>query len=130
MKHKIPTGLGISSLLVIFGVLCLCVFVMLSVSTVGAARDLSLSAQGTVTDYYAADCRAQEILAQLRSGYVPQGVTEENSVYSYSCPVSQSQTLAVSVRVRGSDYEILRWQVVSTTQWQPEDALPVWQGDR
>ena len=33
MKLRIPTGLGLSSLLVIFGVLCLCVFVMLSVST-------------------------------------------------------------------------------------------------
>ena len=128
MKHRIPTGFGLSSLLVIFGVLCLCVFVMLSLSTAQIQERLSLEAQAAVTDFYEADSRAQEILAQLRSGQIPQGVTEEGGVYRYSCPISQNRTLTVAVRIRGTDYEILQWQTVSTGRWQPEEDLPVWQG--
>ena len=128
MKHRIPTGFGLSSLLVIFGVLCLCIFVMLSLSTAQTQERLSLEAQAAVTDYYEADSRAQEILAQLRSGQIPQGVTEEGGVYRYSCPISQNRTLTVAVRIRGTDYEILQWQTVSTGRWQPEEDLPVWQG--
>lgn len=128
MKHRIPTGFGLSSLLVIFGVLCLCVFVMLSLSTAQTQERLSLEAQAAVTDFYEADSRAQEILAQLRSGQIPQGVTEEGGVYRYSCPISQNRTLTVAVRIRGTDYEILQWQTVSTGRWQPEEYLPVWQG--
>lgn len=128
MKLRIPTGLGLSSLLVIFGVLCLCVFVMLSASTVKNQQTLTRKAQESVTDYYAADSRAQEILARLRGGERPEGVTEENGIYSYSCPISEDRVLAVSVRVWGTEYEILRWQSVSTADWQPEDTLPVWQG--
>jgi hypothetical protein len=128
MKHRIPTGFGLSSLLVIFGVLCLCVFVMLSLSTAQTQERLSLEAQAAVTDFYEADSRAQEILAQLRSGQIPQGVTEEGGVYRYSCPISQNRTLTVAVRIRGTDYEILQWQTVSTGRWQPEEDLPVWQG--
>ena len=129
MKLKMPTGLGLSSLLVIFGVLCLCLLVMLSVSAVQNQQTLSLHAQEAMTGYYAADCRAQEILALLRSGQLPEGVAVEKDVYSYSCPISQNRLLSVAVRVRGTEYEILRWQTVSTTDWQPETALPVWQGN-
>lgn len=128
MKLRIPTGLGISSLLVIFSVLCICVFVMLSASAAKNQQDLTESAQQSVTDYYAADSRAQEILARLRSGERPEGVTEENGIYSYSCPISENRILAVSVRVWVMEYEILRWQAVSTAHWQPEETLPVWQG--
>lgn len=129
MRNRFPTGLGLSSLLVIFGVLCLCLLVMLSVTTVKSQQNLTLAAEHSVTDYYGAECRAQEILAQLRAGQLPEGVTKQQDIYSYSCPISQGKTLEVSLRIRGTEYEILRWQWVNTAQWQPEETLPVWQGD-
>ena len=127
MKNRIPTGLGISSLLVIFAVLCLSVFVMLSVSSLQIQQSLNQSAQQSVTGYYAADSCAQEILAQLRSGQIPEGVHRENDLYRYQCAISQNRILAVTVRVSGADYEILQWQAVTTVSWQPEEKLPVWQ---
>lgn len=120
---------GVSSLLVIFAVLCLTVFALLSVSTVRADARLQQQAAAAVTGWYEADCAAEEILARLRSGEIPEGVSESNGVYTYACPVSGTQTLAVAVKVEGSDYEILRWQAVSTVDWQAGDQLPVWQGD-
>ena len=123
-----PMTVGASSLLVIFAVLCLTVFALLSVSTVQADRRLSDKAADAVTGYYAADCQAEEILARLRSGEIPEGVSEQAGVYSYACPISQTQTLTVSVTVEGPEYTILRWQAVSTARWQADDSLRVWDG--
>lgn len=128
-RRSIPTGLGISSLLVIFGVLCLCVFALLSASTVQSQQRLSRQGTQAVTGYYRADAQAQEILARLRTGQVPPAVREENGLYSYCCAVSETQVLQVTVRLRGSEYEILRWQTVSAADWNPDDSLPVWDGN-
>ena len=122
-------AVGLSSLLVIFAVLCLTVFTLLSVSTVSAHQRLAQSSRQAITGYYQADSQAEEILAKLRSGEVPQGVTREGNQYTYSCPISDTQTLVVRVKVAGENYQILRWQTISTENWEAEDKLPVWDGE-
>ena len=124
---SVPT-VGISSLLVIFAVLCLTVFALLSVSTVQAHLRLADNSREAVDGYYRADSEAESILAQLRSGYIPDGVYRDQQVYSYACPISDTQILAVTVEVTGSDYRILRWQAISKVDWEAEDKLPVWNG--
>ena len=120
---------GGSSLLVIFAVLCLTVFAMLSLSTVQADSRLSDASAAAVSEYYAADCRAEEILAQLRTGQVPEGVRVKADTYSYTCPISETQELQVEVRIRENGWEILRWQAVSTTQWNEDETLSLWDGE-
>lgn len=132
MKQKSTFSLpavGLSSLLVIFAVLCLTVFSLLSVSTVSAHQRLAQNSRQTVAGYYLADSQAEEILARLRSGEIPQGVSREGNLYTYSCPISETQTLAVWVEVEGQQYHILRWQAISTEKWEAEDRLPVWNGE-
>lgn len=121
-------GIGAASLLVIFAVLCLSVFALLTLATVQADERLGDHAEAAVLDYYRADCQAEEILAQLRCGNIPEGVAAKDGIYSFTCPISETQLLAVAVTVSEKNYEILRWQAVSTTDWKPEDALPVWTG--
>ena len=123
-----PPMVGASSLLSIFAVLCLTVFALLTLSTVQAESRLQEASSQAISDYYAADCQAEEILAALRAGQIPDGVTEENSVYRYICPISETQELQVEVMLDGSDYTILRWQAVSASEWQPDDSLDVWEG--
>lgn len=123
-------AVGLSSLLVIFAVLCLTVFALLSVSTVSAHRRLAESSRSAAADYYRADCAAEEILAKLRSGEMPQGVRCEGNLYTYSCTISDTQTLAVCVELDGSNYTLLRWQAISITDWEAEDKLPVWDGEK
>jgi hypothetical protein len=124
-----PPAVGASSLLVIFAVLCLTVFALLSISTVQADQRLSDSAAAAVQGYYAADCQAEEILARLRSGQIPDGVTESDGIYTYTCPISDTQDLAVEIAVQGTDYTILRWQAVSVAEWEADDRLYVWDGE-
>ena len=120
---------GGSSLLVIFAVLCLTVFAMLSLTQAQADRRLAQSSWSAVTGYYQADCQAQEILSRLRAGERPQGVTEEGEgIFSYACPISDTQTLQVRVRLAGEGYEILGWQAEFTADWQADDDLDLWDG--
>ena len=72
-----PPAVGGISLLVVFAVLCLTVFALLALTTVQADNRLADASAKAVTDYYAADCRAQEILARLRNGERPEGVEHE-----------------------------------------------------
>ena len=79
--------------------------------------------------YYQADAQAQEILSRLRAGERPQGVEEENGVFSYQCPISDTQTLQVEVKLEGETYTVLRWQADYTGTWQADEDLSVWTGE-
>ncbi|MCI8538831.1 MAG: hypothetical protein HFF18_09270 [Oscillospiraceae bacterium] len=132
-----PPALGGSSLLVVFAVLALTVFALLSLSTVRADARLGDASSEAVRGYYAADCQAQEILARLRSGETPEGVDaqpEESSIWTsrctYAVPISDTQELQAEVLVNSVDgsYSILRWQAVPVGEWSPDDSLNVWDG--
>ena len=123
-----PPAVGGSCLLVIFAVLCLTVFALLSLSTVQADGRLADASVEAVSAYYRADCQAEAVLAQLRSGQVPQGVTADDDTYTYTCPISDTQSLEVRVRLEGDSWTVLRWQAVSTAQWEAEEGLDLWSG--
>lgn len=120
---------GGSSLLVIFAVLCLTVFALLCLSTVQADRRLSDASAEAVRGYYRADAQAEEILARLRNGEVPSGVTVNGDLYTYECPISDTQTLVTEVQLDGDTYTVLRWQAVSSVEWESDDSLLVWDGE-
>ena len=130
MKSKTAfPAIGASALICIFAVLCLTVFSLLSISTVLSEQRLGDAAFTAVTDYYEADCRAEEILSLLREGKNPGGIHRDGDIYEYNCAISDTQTLAVRVLIQGAQYEILRWQAVSVIHWEAEDKLPVWTGE-
>lgn len=127
-RVKLP-AVGGSSLLVIFTVLCLTVFALLGLGTVQAGERLTDASADSVAAYYAADLQAETILAQLRAGEAVKGVVWDGDCCTYSCPVTDRQVLAVTVRLTGDDYEILRWQTLSTTAWEADDSIEVWDGE-
>ena len=122
-KTTIPAPVGGSSLLVIFAVLCFAVFSMLVLATVKADQRLADASYEAVSDYYAADSEAERILGQLRAGVVEDGVTQDGNVYTYECPVNDTQCLRVVVEVSGSDYTVHQWELKETTPWEPDQYL-------
>lgn len=126
-RFPLPAAGG-SSLLVIFAVLCLTVFALLGLSTVQADGRLSDASARAVSAYYQADCQAETILARLRQGQIPRGVSVQGNHYAYTCPISDTQELQVEVRLDGDAWTILRWQAASTVQWDQDDSMTVWDG--
>ncbi len=129
-KRKIrPPIVGGSSLLVIFAVLCLTVFALLGFSTVQADMRLSDASAEAVAEYYEAELQAETILTEIRSGNIPEGVTADGDVYAWSCRISDTQELQAEIRFDGTEWKILRWQAVSTADWEEENTLSVWNGN-
>lgn len=126
-SERLPP-MGGSILLTVVAVLCLVTFSLLALSAVQADIRLARRSHDAVAAYYEADCRAEEILARLRAGETPNGVTGEDGVFSYACAIDDGRALQVRVRLDGTDYAVLQWQAVSTDLWQADDDLPVWQG--
>lgn len=121
---------GGSSLLVIFAVLCLTVLAMLSLSTARSSAELSRASADAAAAYYEADAQAEEILARLRGGETPEGVTSGgDGTYEYEVPISQTQALSVCVRAAEDGWTVLRWKAVSTAQWTPDESIEVWDGE-
>lgn len=125
-KMNLP-AVGGSSLLVIFAVLCMTVFAVLSLSTVLAEQRLSETAAESVAAYYRADLQAEEIFARLRSGEQVPGVQILEDRYEYSCIISETQSLHVTLRRTDNGWSVLRWQTESHAQEQTQ-TLPVWTG--
>lgn len=129
-KRKIqPPIVGGSSLLVIFAVLCLTVFALLGFSTVQADMRLSDASAEAVAEYYEAELQAETILCEIRSGNIPEGVNAAGDRYAWACRISDTQELQAEIRFDGKDWEILRWQAVSTADWEEENTLSVWNGN-
>lgn len=127
-----PPALGGTSLLVVFAVLCLTIFALLSLTTVQADVRLADASAKAVEAYYAADCQAQEILARIRNGEEPGGVHftgGRSRLVEYAVPITETQELQVEVRLEDGTYVIERWQAVSTGEWSGNEALDVWDGD-
>lgn len=129
-----PAAVGGSSLLVIFAVLCLTVFALLTLSTAAADSRLSQDAADAVEAYYQADSQAEALWARLRAGERPEEVTETaedagSTLYEYTVPVSQGQELRVSLRLEDGIWTVVQWQAVSTADWQADEDLTVWDGE-
>ncbi len=133
-KRFSPPAAGGVSLLVVFAVLCLTVFALLSLTTVQADVRLADASAQAAADYYAADLEAQTILARLRNGERPEGVTFTGSGLlraEYACRISDTQELQVSVilqGISGREYVIERWQAVPSAEWESDESLDLWDG--
>jgi len=126
-QMSIPATGG-SSLLVIFAVLCLTVFALLSLNTVLAEKRISEASAQQVQDWYRADLQAQEIFAGLRRGETLPGVTQTGTQYAYTVPISRHRRLEVRVKEENGSWEVLSWQTVAQPE-EVQETLPVWQGE-
>ena len=133
-KLSAPT-VGASSLLTVFAVLCLTVFALLALSTVSADMRLSDASAQAVSDYYAADCAAQEIFARIKMGEDPANLpldeVSKNSGgarYTYTVEISDNRELQVEIAEQQGHYSVLRWQAVPNQPWENDESIEVWDG--
>lgn len=113
-KLKMGVGIGGPSIIMIFVVLCFTTLGALSLMTADADWKLTSKVAASVTDYYAADSKAEEILADsdaaLKSGQ-PLNTSEQ------VIPVSSTQNMTIKLAQQGSDYTVLYRKLVPVQEW-------------
>ena len=121
---------GAVSLVMIFCVLCLSVFSVLTLAAADRESKLSEMTARNAAEYYRADYDATVIVAQLRNGTnLDAEIFWEGDMASFQLPVGDTLGLDVAVSLHGGTYKILRWQTVYTGSWEPDEFLDLWGGD-
>jgi hypothetical protein len=138
-------GVGSASIVLIFATLCLAIFTVVSLLPALTEQVLIEAEIQFVTDFYAADTVAEQVLAEILYEIFqgeptpPQVLGIEVFSYwnwdffaeiiSFRTPVTDYRGLYVVVAFYGDFYEILTWQMYSLVDWTPDDRLNVWQGE-
>ena len=115
-----PINIGTSFMLMVFIILCMVIFAVLSFSN--ALKDYEYSEQSAARTaaYYDACNEAERILAQLEAD----GSTD--AAVSYSVPVDEDEILNVTLTRRpDGSYAVNSWKVESTSGWTADETLPV-----
>lgn len=141
MKNRIT--IGISSIVLIFMILCLAVFSLLSLSDAKSALTFAGKHADTVQIYYEADAQAQKFLRDYRKSYadtknaadtvasvsasLPQDsriAFGESGTVICEIPMRSEQTLYLELGSDGTD--ILSYYVYNSVDYAIDSDLPVW----
>lgn len=117
-----PINMGTSFLLVIFIILCMVIFAVLSLS--GALKDYEYSKYNAArtSAYYDACNEAEEIRAKIEAQ------ESSETIIEYSVPVNENEVLHVILERPGStisSYKIKLWKLESIARWESRQTLPV-----
>ncbi|MCL1807193.1 MAG: hypothetical protein FWG31_05775 [Oscillospiraceae bacterium] len=135
-------GVGSASLILIFAVLCLTIFALISLTSAENDKVLTEVNAELVAAYYEADTLAEYILDEILSAdVIPETIRgidiketvdffTDESIIAFRCPVTEEKELYVQLSIDMFGYaEILNWKMQDTQEWSDEDdKLPVWQG--
>ena len=136
--NKSGMGTGSASIILVFAVLCLTIFSLISLTTANANQALTERQVQTVTGYYQADTLAERVLSQLLAlDEIPASILGvditvdgdgQTDYVAYTCPASDGKALFVQVALYQNRYDIVYWQLFDTEEWTPDESLKVWDG--
>jgi len=133
-------GVGSASIILVFTVLCLTVFSLITLIVAGNTKALVDAEESLVMGYYKADALAEYIVAEIaEADAIPDSVRGIEiisapdfetgvSTASFVCPISDKKELFVCFTVSDNSCEILCWRMTDIGQWEIDDRIYVWQG--
>lgn len=151
MKKRVFLSVGIPSILMIFLVLCLVTFSLLSLSSAKADSRLSEKMADHTKAYYTACSQANHLLEETDGILARLYASSENETayfnglaaafpdheiwlldsrrLSFSVPIEDQQLLQVTLDLHypaGADenfWTVSQWQTVNTQEWEKDDSL-------
>lgn len=119
---RIGLNIGASSILVVFVILCLVTFSVLSLVSANADYKLSKKVADRTLAYYDAVCQAEVRLSELGSIQRTAETLED-----FYIPISDSQSIHCIAKFpykgSGSRMEILSFRVDNTENWEQDDTV-------
>jgi len=139
--NKSGVGVGSASIVLVFAVLCLTIFSLITYVVAGNDKALVDARISLVTEYYKADALAEEIVVNiLASDMIPDEVLGVDiftrfdeglgvdTVYFF-CEISDIKALYINLVIRDDSYDILSWRLYDTDEWVFDGSMNVWTGD-
>ncbi len=152
-KHKV--NIGLTSLILIFIILCLATFSLLSLSSARGDQSLALRSAQAVNEYYRADAEGEKWLKQADAILQKETVTgnmsqeeiqalakktasqlgcsidETTGYISTDISMERGQALHIDLALTGDEnrYEVRSWYVYDSGNYEIDDSMPVWGGN-
>lgn len=138
--NKSGIGVGSASIVLIFAVLCLTIFTLITYMSANTEMALANAEAELVKSYYEADTLAERIIDELVSGASGNVLGAEiksewdwdmlADITEFSCPMSERKELYVKIALyEDNSYDILSWRMRDAGEWETDAALPVWTGE-
>ena len=152
VKHKV--NIGLTSLILIFIILCLATFSLLSLSSARGDQSLAVRSAQAVTEYYRSDAQGEKWLKQADAilqketiGVMSQdeiktlagnvalelgcNVDEKTGYISTDISMERGQALHIDLALTGDEnrYEVKSWYVYDSGNYEIDDSMPVWGGN-
>ena len=140
--NKGGVGVGSASIILVFAVLCLTVFSLITFVVAGNDKALVQTETKFVLGYYEADALAEQVMAELlKAG--PAGIPDKvlgvdigsdwdmdlwADILYYACPLSEDKELYVKLAVYDDTFDILSWRMRDTGEWEMDTNLNVFMG--
>ena len=140
MNKKGSVGVGSASIMLIFTVLCLTVFSLISYTVATNEKTLIDAEARLLIKYYEADALAEHILAgileaetvpgslfgvEIDARWDPELAAE---AITFSCPISDTISLIVMAALYEDSFDILIWRMWNVGEWAADESLNVWRG--
>jgi len=134
-------GIGSASIMLVFVVLCLVIFAIISLSPALTERTLANAEVQLIQEFYAADAIAEQILAEILAGaylYSPimgiDVITGWNMQFFvpmvyFTVPINDTMVLFVEIGLDAGYYHILAWQMVNLHEWVPDESINLFDPD-
>ena len=134
-------GIGSASIALIFVVLCMTIFTVISFVFAISEESLIQNEVDSVKAFYAADTLAEQVLAEILSaeGAVPVsamgidifsrwdiGLMAE--IVYFTIPVMDNSELYVAIELDGFNYNIISWRMYPMGLWEADDNINIFQG--
>ena len=141
MSNKGGIGVGSASIVLVFAVLCLTVFTLITFIVANNDKALVDAETSLVTGYYKADTLAEHILADLlKADTLPSkiGDIEINTQWDdelnmettyFLCPISDVKALYVNLAFHYDSFDILSWRMRDIDEWEIDTSINVWSGE-
>jgi len=141
MNKGSGVGVGSASIVLVFAVLCLSVFSLITFVVSGNSKALADTEARLVVGYYEADLLAERILAEIMgSDVIPDNILGIDidvswdwetgaEVVQYVCQLPGSEKwLYVKIAFNMESYDILSWRLWNTGEWVIDEGMDVWLG--
>ena len=125
-----PLQIGTSFMLLIFVILCMVTFSVLSLSSSMKDYELSKKSAKRTSEYYNACNMAEEKLEQIDEQIKNNEISKD--IIEFTVPVNDYESLQVSLKIHPQSsprYSVITWKQISSQNWSGDETLPVLGGN-
>lgn len=131
--QRYQVSIGAVSLILIFIVMCMASFAVLSLSSAAGDRSMARRGAAAVQDYYRADALGKEMTAQAQRGAdaAAAGFTQTEEGFAADVAMNYGQSLHIELTPSGEGgrpYVVTGWYVYDSGELAIDQSMPVWNG--